>query len=246
MFFFPSTQADSGWLVGNIPANSHSQTVFIYSWNLARPPAFTEVKDMKGRWTGTHMGTEIHRCVSDFLLWNGHWDRNSLRSCCPGRLWDEAVFRKEKRQERAKEGRLDNQWRWCRGQCVLMWPTLCSRSRPACPGTPHKPSLLDMSRLKQKKKQLRRHTRETSTRQCGEGMRCTPHAPPVRFLQSMQKPAFLHSSAACSSDGQGPFLHESNLQDFCLTFKSTNLLQFEKTLEVWGVEWMFFSQNGQN
>lgn len=57
-----------------------------------------------------------------------------------------------------------------------------------------------------------------------------PQLPLVSFLQSIQKPAFLHSSAACSSEGQAPFLHESNLQFFFLRFRFTYWLQIEKTL----------------
>lgn len=58
----------------------------------------------------------------------------------------------------------------------------------------------------------------------------TLHLPSVSSLQSIQKPAFLHSSAACSREEQTPFLHESNLQFFFLIIRFTCWLQFEKTL----------------
>lgn len=54
--------------------------------------------------------------------------------------------------------------------------------------------------------------------------------PLVSFLQSIQTPTFLHSSAACSSEEQALVLHASNLQLFFLRFRFTYLLQFEKTL----------------
>lgn len=58
----------------------------------------------------------------------------------------------------------------------------------------------------------------------------TLHLPSVSSLQLIQKPAFLHSSAACSREEQTPFLHESNLQFFFLIIRFTRWLQFEKTL----------------
>lgn len=56
------------------------------------------------------------------------------------------------------------------------------------------------------------------------------HLPLVSSLQSIQKPTSLHSFAVCSSEEQAPFLQESNWQFFFLMFRSTYLLQFEKTL----------------
>lgn len=58
----------------------------------------------------------------------------------------------------------------------------------------------------------------------------TLHLPPVSSLQLIQKPAFLHSSAACSREEQTPFLHESKLQFFFLMIRFTCWLQFKKTL----------------
>lgn len=55
--------------------------------------------------TCTHIGTPTHRCVSDFLLWTGHWDRNSLYWSSPGRLRYNALCTKKWKERKRKNSK---------------------------------------------------------------------------------------------------------------------------------------------
>lgn len=180
------------------------------------------------------MGTERHRCVTGFPLWTGHWDRNSLSSCCPEKIQDEAFFSKEKERENisiTSDKAVEDDGSWCD------WPSVTVVIKPV-PALVINQALWTCHASEKRKRNTSGDIQHTINihKTSREWMRWSPQDPPVIILQLMQNPAFLHSSAACSSDGQGPFLQESNLQFFWLTFRSTTVLQFEKILEMQRVE----------